>query len=224
MRETLRSLPPTLNAALVIVAIVVLAHVLDPWAQVALSDPDLINQDLGRMLRIMGFYPLWALAGVALLLTDRPLRPPLSPTFEPPIGPAARSREWGARGGALIVSPLLGGLVAEVGKILFRRLRPGEIPGEYFFRSWTERPFYSGGLGLPSSHVLVAFAGAAMLARIFPRAAPVWFALAVGCAWTRVAAGAHYLSDVAVAGVLGWLVAWAVGRWIFPKAVAPRTA
>jgi len=188
-----------------------IAHVLDPWAQVALADPGLINRDLGRMLRVMGFYPLWALAGAAILLTDRPWT-----TNGAGAGDARqpRCRKWLARGGALLIAPLLGGAVAEIGKILFRRLRPGEIPGVYVFRSWAERPFYSGGLGLPSSHTLVAFAGAAILAQIFPRAAPIWLLLAVGCGWTRVAAGAHYLSDVVVAGVLGWGVAWVVGRRI----------
>jgi membrane-associated phospholipid phosphatase len=153
----------------------------------------------------VGFYPLWALAGTALLLSERPR------------GSEPRVPRWGARGGSLFLSPALGGGVAEIGKILFRRLRPGEIPGEYAFRSWAERPFYSGGLGLPSSHTLVAFAGAAMLARLFPRAAPVWYLLAIGCGWSRIAAGQHYLSDVVVAGVLGWGVAWLTERWLFPS-------
>jgi len=191
-------------ALLISAALVGGAHLFDAWAQVALADPGLQNKDLGRMFRVMGFYPLWVLAGVALLLCDRPRD---SESHLP---------RWGARAGSLMLSPALGGGVAEIGKILFRRLRPGEIPGEYAFRSWAERPFYSGGLGLPSSHALVAFSGAAMLARLFPRAAPVWYLLAVGCAWTRVAAGAHYLSDVVAAGVLGYGVAWLVDRWLRP--------
>jgi membrane-associated phospholipid phosphatase len=116
-------------------------------------------------------------------------------------------------GGLLLLAPALGGLVAELAKLGFRRVRPGEIPGEYVFRALGDRPFYSGGLGLPSSHTLVAFSGAAILARLFPRAAPVWFLLAAGCGFTRVEAGAHYVSDVVVAGILGWSVGWAVWRW-----------
>jgi membrane-associated phospholipid phosphatase len=186
-------------------ALIGAAHLLDPWAQVALADANLANRDLGRMLRVMGFYPLWALAGLALILTDRPARSAVA-------GPTPS--QWARRGGALLLAPALGGAVAEIGKILFRRLRPGEIPGAYMFRSFSERPFYSGGLGLPSSHTLVAFAGAFMMARLFPRTAPIWILLAVGCGWTRVAAGAHYLSDVVVAAVLGYAVAFGVGRWL----------
>jgi membrane-associated phospholipid phosphatase len=187
-------------------AVIALAHALDGWAQVTLVDTDIYEDDFGRLLRVMGFYPLWLLAGVALLLTDWPA-----------VRCWMARREAGRRAGLLILSPALGGLVAEVGKVALRRLRPGEVPGEYVFRSWAERPFYSGGLGLPSSHTLVAFAAAAMLARLFPRAAPVWYLLAAGCGLSRVAAGAHYLSDVTVAAVLGWLTAWAIWNWNFGR-------
>ena len=63
-------------------------------------------------------------------------------------------------------------------------------------------------MGLPSSHTLVAFAGAAALARVFPRARWVFYVLAGGCAITRVMANAHFLSDVTVAACLGVAVGW----------------
>jgi membrane-associated phospholipid phosphatase len=183
---------------------ILLAHGLDAWAQVNLVDPDIYNDDLGRLLRVMGYYPLWLLMGIAILRTDWA-----------EVGSGRSRLEASRRAGLLILTPAVGGLVAEVGKVLFRRLRPGEIPGEYAFRAWSERPFYSGGLGLPSSHTLVAFAAAAMLARLFPRAAPVAYLLAAGCGLSRVAAGAHYLSDVTMAGVLGWLTGWMMWNWNF---------
>jgi membrane-associated phospholipid phosphatase len=182
--------------------LILVAHLLDPWAQTHFVYADVYDEDWGRLLRVMGFYPLWLLAGIALLLTDWP-----------EVRCWVTRRACARRALLLVAAPALGGLLAEVGKLLFRRLRPGEIPGEYVFRAFSERPLYSGGLGLPSSHTLVAFAAAAILARLFPRAAPVWFLLAIGCGLTRVAAGAHYLSDVTVAGVLGWVTAWGVWRW-----------
>jgi undecaprenyl-diphosphatase len=60
---------------------------------------------------------------------------------------------------------------------------------------------------MPSSHALVAFAGAAALARLFPRATPIWYALAVGCGITRLLSGAHFLSDVVVGALIGVSVA-----------------
>jgi len=53
----------------------------------------------------------------------------------------------------------------------------------------------------------VAFAGAGMASYLFPRSWPAWMLLAAGCAFTRVAAQAHFLSDVVLAGMAGLLVA-----------------
>jgi membrane-associated phospholipid phosphatase len=200
--SVLSSLPPKIKFLMVAGALVGLSHGLDPWAQVALSDPNIYEGDFGRLLRVIGFYPLWLLVALGLILSDWK-----------PGAPVGMRRRCIRRALPVILAPALGGLVAEVGKITFRRLRPGEVPGEYMFRPLLERPFYSGGLGLPSSHTMVAFAAASIMARIFPRTAPIWYLLAVGCGLSRVAAGAHFLSDVAVAGVLGWLTGWVVWTW-----------
>jgi len=61
---------------------------------------------------------------------------------------------------------------------------------------------------MASSHTAVAFGAAAMLARLFPGARIVWYGVAAGCALTRVASGAHFMSDVVVGALLGWLAAW----------------
>lgn len=179
-------------AALAVVA----AHLLDPLAFRFIRIANVNEEDWGRMLRVMGFFPLWITAAVALALHDRT-----------PGRRLARSRA-----GMLFFAPGLGGAAAELLKLLFRRLRPGEL-GEYAFRPFAERPFSTGGLGLPSSHALVAFAAAAILSRIFPRAWIVWWGLAWGCAFTRIAAGAHFLSDTVVAALVGWLVAAGVWQW-----------
>jgi len=189
--------------------LVLIAHLLDPWAQQVLVDPDVYSRDWGRLLRVLGFYPLWLIVAAVLLLDGRNRWVPATHG-----GPCER-----ACAALLALAPALGGGVAEIGKLTFRRLRPGEIPGEYAFRALADRPFYSGGLGLPSSHALVAFAAAATMARIFPRTALLWYLLASGCALTRVLAGAHFLSDVVVAGILGWGTAalvWKAGETWFP--------
>jgi membrane-associated phospholipid phosphatase len=84
--------------------------------------------------------------------------------------------------------------------------------GEYGFRAFSERTWSTAGLALPSSHALVAFAGAAMLARLYPRARWVGYVLAAGCGVTRVLAHAHFLSDVVMAAGLGWVVAYVMTR------------
>jgi membrane-associated phospholipid phosphatase len=180
-------------------AAIVVAHLLDPLAFRHVRMEDVYGRDWGRMLRVMGFVPLWLCAGAALMLHERT-----------PLRRAPRSR-----GGLIIAGAALGGVAAELLKLALRRLRPGEL-GEYLFRPFTERPLYTGGLGLPSSHALVAFGAAAVLSRAFPRAAVIWWGLAWGCAFTRVAAGAHFSSDVVVAAVVGWGVGALVWRWRDP--------
>jgi membrane-associated phospholipid phosphatase len=63
---------------------------------------------------------------------------------------------------------------------------------------------------MPSSHALIAFSGAAALAILFPRATPIWYALAIGCAITRLLAGAHFLSDVVAGTIIGVTVAFSL--------------
>lgn len=178
---------------LLFLATIAVAHLFDGWAFRTLRVENIYGEDWGRFLRVLGFFPLWIAAGVALIVEDRD----------------RGKRIVRGRGGLLILGAGLGGLVAELLKILFRRLRPGEL-GEYVFRPWSERTFSSGGLGLPSSHAMVAFGAAAILSHLFPRTWWLWWGLAWGCGLSRVAAGAHFLSDVAVAACAAWLIAQAL--------------
>ncbi len=184
---------------------IILAHLLDGWAFAHLAAPKFANTDLGRLLRVQGFLPTWIIAGTALVLTDWPRRAAEG------VGAALR------RGLLLVGSAALGGGLAEVVKILVRRLRPGAWEGEYLFRAWNDRPFSTSGLGMASSHAGVAFGALAMVGLLFPRTRPVCYALAAACALSRILAGAHFLSDVTVGAVLGIAVAGLLWRR-FPAA------
>jgi membrane-associated phospholipid phosphatase len=185
--------PPSAAALLIGAALAIIAaHAFDGWAYDNLVWARIYETDFGRMLRIFGFAPFWLLAAAALTLHDWPLRSSAG------AGHALR------RGTLLFAAAATGGIVAEPLKLLLRRERPWAHDGEYVFRSFAERPLSTGGLALPSSHALVAFAAAAMLARLLPRARAVWYLAAAGCALSRVLAGAHFVSDVVVAAVVGW--------------------
>ncbi|WP_041265562.1 phosphatase PAP2 family protein [Gemmatimonas aurantiaca] len=180
---------------LVSVVAIVLAHLLDPiawqWRMATVYE-----KDWGRLLRVMGFLPTWGLLGLAWWLQQDQ--------------PAARRH-----GAALLVlAPSAGGIVAEVLKLLVRRLRPDADTFGYVFRSFAEGPLSNRGMGMPSSHVLVAFAGAFALARLFPRAQWVFYTLAAGCAVTRILAHAHYLSDTVVAACVAWGVVALIDGWL----------
>jgi len=169
------------------------AWLADGWAYRQLAVDTIYDSDAGRLLRVMGFLGTWLALAVAVALQEG--------------GEPARRALARRRAALLFWSAALGGLVAEVGKLVIRRERPEPNDGLHVFRPWAERTWSTSGLAMPSSHTLVAFAGAAMLARLYPRARGVGYALAAGCALTRVMARTHFLSDVVLAAGLGWVVA-----------------
>ena len=177
---------------LVSVIAIAAAHLLDETAWRLVRVPSVYDKDWGRLLRSMGFLPTWLLIATAFWL---PVREP-------------DARRAGTR--LLVLGPTLGGLAAEVIKLLSRRLRPDAEQFAYAFRSFADAPFSNRGMGLPSSHTLVAFAGAFALARLFPRARWVFYGLAAGCGLSRVMATAHYLSDTVVAACVAWGVVAAI--------------
>jgi membrane-associated phospholipid phosphatase len=174
---------------------------LDRWAFATLVSPGIYDKDLGRLLRVVGFLPTWGLAALAIGLHDRG-----------PV-PAVRLpwRGW-RRAATVVLAPLAAGAAAELLKLLLRRERPLDHAGAYVFRPWSDRPFSTAGLGLPSSHTLVAFGAAAALGALYPRTRWVWYTLAAGCGLSRVLAQAHFLSDVVVAAVVGSAIGAALGR------------
>ena len=183
---------PTTRAALFAIAAIILAHLGDTWAWQHLNQPGIYDRDWGRLFRSVGFLPIWLLLGIAAGLHARRWRPGL----------------------LLALVPTAGGLLCEILKIVLRRERPNLHAGGYYFRPFSEGLLKTTDFGLPSSHALVAFSGAWLLCRWYPRATPVWLLLACGCAYTRVAAQAHFLSDVTVAAVAAWfLVEMVWRRW-----------
>ncbi|MCI0436429.1 MAG: phosphatase PAP2 family protein [Gemmatimonadetes bacterium] len=179
----------------VAVAVLVLAtgFAADQWVYEHWVYRRVYDEDWGRLLRVMGFWPTWLAAAIALVLTDWPERA------------RAGARRVLGRGAVLIGAVTASGVAGELLKLLFRRQRPGADYVAYAFRPWSDRPLHNGGLSFPSTHAVVAFGAAVALTRLFPRAWPVWWALATGCALTRVLAQAHYLSDVVGAGIVAWL-------------------
>ncbi|MBM3908932.1 MAG: phosphatase PAP2 family protein [Gemmatimonadetes bacterium] len=164
-------------------------------------NPNVYNLDWGRLMRVMGWAPTWMIAALAMWLHERPDN-----------ALQAKRRAW-----YLVIASLAGGLVAEILKLLLRRERPNVLAGDYSFRLWSENPLSTSGLAWPSSHTMVAFAAATALARLFPRAKWVWYALAAGCAWTRLASRAHFFSDVVLGAFLGWCVGWGVWLALRPE-------
>ncbi len=189
---------PWIRWLLVTLAALALAHMLDPWAW-QLRLPSVNEKDWGRLLRIQGFLPTWGVVALAWWLQMR------------------GNKERGRGTALLVLSPTLGGAAAEGLKLIIRRLRPDGEQFGYAFRAFSDGPLSNRGMGMPSSHVLVAFAGAFAMARLFPRTRWIFYLLAAGCAATRVLANAHYLSDTVMAACVAWLVVALLHRAIEPR-------
>lgn len=183
---------------LVALPAIALAHLADPLAWQWLRALRINETDAGRMLRSLGYLPTWLAIGGALWLQHR--------------GPHGTARP----AAYVVLSATAGGVLAELLKLLLRRERPALDQFAYHFRAFADAPFSTRGLGLPSSHVLVAFAGGAAISTLYPRTRPVWMLLATGCALTRILAVGHFLSDTVVAAFLGVAVAAGCARWMAP--------
>jgi membrane-associated phospholipid phosphatase len=170
------------------------ASLIDTWAFHHLQKPNVYDQDWGRALRSVGYWPLWMLLSLALWLVDR-------------------KRGQGYRRAAFLAGSItVAGILGEVLKLLVRRDRPGTYDGRYGFRWFTDHPFSSRNFGMPSSHAVIAFSGAAALSVLFPEATVVWYALAIGCGVTRVLSGAHFVSDVVAGAAIGIGVSLIIAR------------
>lgn len=180
---------------IIAVAAIACAHLLDATAWRSARLLSVNDKDWGRLLRSMGYLPTWGVIALGFWLQQQD-------------HPRRTAYAW-----ALVLGPALGGSLAEVLKLSIRRLRPNPDLFEYAFRPFADGPLSNRGMGMPSSHVLVAFAGAAVLAQLYPRARWLWYTLAAGCAATRVLAMGHFLSDTVVAAVLGVVV----GGWVWSR-------
>jgi membrane-associated phospholipid phosphatase len=185
--------PETLFAAILILLFVV-AQLTDQWTFHNFVYAGVYDRGWGRMLRGAGYLPFWGLVALAFVLHD--------------WVPRARQtlRRASRRGLLLFWSPAAAGAAAELLKLALRRERPSLTDGAHVFRPWSDRPFSTAELGLPSSEAAVAFAAAAVLARLFPEARVLWYGVALGCALTRVAARAHFMSDIVFAALVGYVV------------------
>ena len=68
------------------------------------------------------------------------------------------------------------------------------------------------GWSFPSGHTAAAFSGAWVLSTVWPRKAPIFFALASTVGFSRIYVGAHYPGDVLSGATLGMLIAEAIRR------------
>src|SRR3989344_686865 len=105
---------------------------------------------------------------------------------------------WLTLGASAIISFLL--------KISVQRLRPFQqdlvsIPGMLASRSYEIWNF-----SFPSFQAMLVFCALPIISKEFPKIKWVWIIFAILVAFSRVYFGLHFLSDVIVGGILGYLI------------------
>ncbi len=186
------------------------ALALDKTVYHALKDRPYDENDFLRLLRVMGVIPTWVVVALAFLLVDR-----------------VKRKAQGLRGilfrfSFLLACTITAGIIGEVAKLLIRRERPEVHDGAWGFRPYSQHFWSSSNLGMPSTHAIVAFAAAWALYRLHPSGWPVYFALAIGCAVTRLMEHAHFLSDVYLACAISYFVVRFLNLvWVNPGEETP---
>lgn len=112
----------------------------------------------------------------------------------------------------LLVAVFATGVIAMLVKRMLGRVRPRrEQAGRFLGPCWRHDSHRE---SFPSSHSACAVAMTVILARLYPPAAPVFWALALITAALRYLLDAHWPSDIIGGIALGYLVAdltWAMG-------------
>ncbi|MGH6878334.1 MAG: phosphatase PAP2 family protein [Rhizomicrobium sp.] len=121
---------------------------------------------------------------------------------------------------AFLASLAAASIVLHTIKIILGRRRPrDELElNLYGFRPFT---FDLRSDSFPSGHALTIFCVAVVLSAVFPRLAPLWFAVATYLALTRALLNSHFVSDVLVGAGIALVTAREVLVNVFPALARP---
>jgi membrane-associated phospholipid phosphatase len=127
---------------------------------------------------------------------------------------------WARVSLAYLASLAIGSAILHTIKTLLGRRRPrDELELELFgFRPFHFDLQYD---SFPSGHALTIFCVAVIASAVLPALAPLWFALALYLAMTRVFLNAHFLSDVLIGSAVGLLTARETVFYLFPSLFRP---
>ena len=105
---------------------------------------------------------------------------------------------WASLGLSAVISLIL--------KITIHRLRPFQIGIVQLLPSLQEASFSTWNFSFPSFQTMLAFSAIPILSEQFPKLKKFWIAFAVLVGFSRLYFGIHFVSDVLVGGVIGYLI------------------
>lgn len=196
---------------MVALAATALASFADQWCFDRVHMVGVYDHAWGVSLRTMGV--IWPWLGLALLAALWEMRPQMGRE-------RVSWKQAAGRGLVVAAAPFIAGAITWVLKHVAHRHRPPATEPAavtHLFDALFGAARHAAGTpgvdpdvwySFPSGHATLAFAGAFAMARLYPRTQVAWFALAVGCAFTRLLAHAHHLSDVVFGAGVGFVGAW----------------
>lgn len=112
-----------------------------------------------------------------------------------------RQQPW--RSASVLIASFGAAIAGRILKQILGRVRPGrEDAGKFLGPTWKHANFRE---SFPSNHTASAVAMSAVLAQLYPAAAPTFWSLAVACALLRYVLDAHFPSDVVGGIALGYV-------------------
>ena len=108
------------------------------------------------------------------------------------------------------------GLSAVVGfllKISIQRLRPYQVGIVPVVKSLAEASHNVWDFSFPSFQAMMVFAAVPFLEKEFPKFKWVWIIFACLVAFSRVYLGVHFMSDVLVGSMIGYIIGFFAFRW-----------
>jgi membrane-associated phospholipid phosphatase len=186
-----------IGLAIAATAIAVSFHFDDSVRDFMVQHQNAAMRNFMRYVSLLGDWPLHALVGLVLL------------------GIAWRrgNKEWTRIFLAMLIAMSLAGVTGHV----IKRTIPRPRPSVHTDARWGGPHFSSKYHSFPSGHVgaSTAFFGVLLIARRRIGLACLPIPILIG--FSRMCIGAHYLSDVVCAAVLGMLCALVVVHFVFPK-------
>jgi undecaprenyl-diphosphatase len=135
------------------------------------------------------------------------------------LGYWRRSKKWMRIAAAMILACALAGAVARIVKVSTGRARPS-VQTE---ATWSGPNFNARYNAFPSGHTAASTAFFGTLALASWRIGAAFLIIPLLIAFSRMYVGAHHLSDVVCAAVIGMLAASFVARWIPPTIRNPKS-
>jgi membrane-associated phospholipid phosphatase len=185
-----------IGIAIAVLAVVVSFHCDGSVREFMMQHQNAAMRNLMRYVSLFGDWPLHAVAGLVLL------------------GLAWRrgNQEWTRIFLAMLLAMMLAGLTGTV----IKRSVPRARPSVHSDAGWGGPRFNSKYHSFPSGHVAAStgFFGVLLIAR--RRIGLAYFSIPIVIGLSRMYIGAHYLSDVVCAAVLGILCAFVVVHFVSP--------